>query len=88
MNADEKEAFVKGPESKKYKETGVKNGKEKSIQADFVENYDLKLALSLSKTEAEAKKKVVKQHTGFARILPPEEAFEVIKDRLNLIYHK
>ncbi len=89
---NEKEAFVneytefKNTKSDKEKEKNFDKKNEKSLQVEFAENYDLKLALSLSKTEAEAKKKAIKQHSGFARILPPEEAFQVIKDRLNLIY--
>lgn len=61
---------------------------ESGLQTQFAENYDLKLALSLSKTEAEARRSANKRHTGFAHILPPEEAFQVIKERLNLIYHE
>lgn len=79
---------LKFPEFKSKKEKEAEGSVQKSLQPEIVENYDLKLALSLSKTEAEAKKKAMKQHTGFARILPPEEAFEVIKERLNLIYHE
>lgn len=57
-------------------------------QTQFSENYDLKLAISLSKTEAEAKKKAaIAAATSFDRILPPLDAFEIIKDRLNLFHH-
>ena len=56
------------------------------LQTEFSENYDLKLALKLSKSEAEARKAATKQHSGFAKLLPPADAFEVIKERLNLIY--
>lgn len=56
------------------------------IQTLFSENYDLKLALSISKTESEAKKQVAHSAQVFENILPPFDAFEVIKERLNLIH--
>lgn len=59
-----------------------------SLQTQFADNYDLKLAISLSKTELEARKREAKPaSTGFEQVLPPEDAFEVIKERLNMIYH-
>lgn len=56
------------------------------VQTFFSENYDLKLALSLSKTESEAKKQATNSVHMFEHILPPYDAFEIIKDRLNLFY--
>lgn len=56
------------------------------IQTLFFENYDLKLALSISKTESEAKKQVALSGQVFENILPPFDAFEIIKERLNLIH--
>ena len=57
-----------------------------NVQAYFSENYDFKLALSLSKTEAELKKKALLASHSFEQILPPFDAFEVIKERLNIFY--
>lgn len=57
------------------------------IQKLFYENYDLKLALSLSKTESEAKKQEAHSVHMFEHILPPFDAFEVIRDRLNLLHN-
>ena len=57
-----------------------------SIQTYFPENYDLKLAISLSKTELESKKREVNMVQKFEHILPPFDAFEVIKERMNLFY--
>lgn len=56
------------------------------VQTYFSENYDLKLAISLSKTEAEAKKQAINYMQTFEHILPPLDAFEIIKERLNLFY--
>lgn len=56
------------------------------MQTYFSENYDLKLALSLSKTEAEFKKQEITSMQTFEHILPPLDAFEIIQDRLNLFY--
>lgn len=57
------------------------------MQTFFSENYDIKLALSLSKTESEAKKYATHSILAFEHILPPFDAFEIIKERLNLIHH-
>lgn len=57
-----------------------------SVQTYFSENYDLKLALSLSKTELESKKQEVSAAQRFEHILPPFDAFEVIRERMNLFY--
>lgn len=56
------------------------------MQKIFSENYDLKLALSLSKTESEAKKQETRSVQMFEHILPPFDAFEVIRERLNLLH--
>lgn len=57
-----------------------------NIQTYFSENYDVKLALSLSKTESEARKHATNSLQNFENILPPLDAFEIIQDRLNLFY--
>ena len=57
------------------------------LQTYFSENYDLQLALKLSKSESEAKRQVDASRLNFENILPPIDALEVIKDRLNLFYH-
>jgi hypothetical protein len=57
------------------------------MQTLFSENYDLKLALRLSKTESEAKKKAAHSFQVFENILPPFDALEVIKERLKLIHY-
>ena len=57
------------------------------VQKYFPENYDLKLALSLSKTESEAKRQTTNAAESFENILPPFDAFEIIKDRLNMFYN-
>lgn len=56
------------------------------IQTYFSENYDLKLALSLSKTELESKIQAGNVAQKFEHILPPFDAFEIIKERINLFY--
>lgn len=56
------------------------------IQTYFSENYDLKLALSLSKTESESKIQAVNVAQMFEHILPPFDAFEIIMERINLFY--
>lgn len=56
-------------------------------QKYFSENYDLKLALSISKTEVEANKLFFSAVHNFENIVPPFDAFEIIKDRLNLFYN-
>lgn len=57
-----------------------------SVQSFFYENYNVELALSLSKTDLEAKKQLTMASQNFENILPPLDAFEIIKDRLNLFY--
>jgi len=56
------------------------------MQTFFSENYDIKLALSLSKTESEATKLTSHSIQAFEHILPPFDAFEIINERLNLIH--
>ena len=56
------------------------------LQPYFSDNYDLKLALSLSKTELESKKLAVNTAQMFEHILPPFDAFEIIRERINLFY--
>ena len=64
----------------------TKKGEDFKVQALFSENYDLKLALSLSKTESEAKKQETYSVLMFEHILSPSDAFEVIRERLNLLH--
>lgn len=56
------------------------------IQTYFAENYDLKLALNLSKTELESKIQTVNAAPMFEHILPPFDAFEIIMERMFLFY--
>lgn len=56
------------------------------MQTFFSENYDIKLALILSKTESEATKQASHSVQAFEHILPPFDAFEIINERLNLIH--
>ena len=56
-------------------------------QIYFSENYDYQLALRLSKSESEAEKNVTRALQTFEHILPPSDAFIIIKERLNLIYY-
>lgn len=56
------------------------------LQTYFSENYDLQLALKLSRSESEAKKQADAVVHNFENILPPIDALEVIKERLNLFY--
>jgi hypothetical protein len=64
----------------------ISNISKKSFQSLFSENYDLKLAMNLSKTEAESKKLEHSVCHAFEHVLPPIEAFEIINERLNLFF--
>lgn len=57
-----------------------------SLQCSFPENFDFKLALAISITESENKKRAEMSSACFENILPPLDAFEIILDRLNLVY--
>lgn len=59
---------------------------EQSIQHLFVDNYDLSLAVGLSKTEAEARRQTARRIV-LDHIVSPEEAKKIILERLNMIYH-